>query len=99
MVESSKDKFEKPQDTIDMHQAFVKKLQQWFEANLPGPHVVITHHAPVVSPQKQYGNSPLMPAFNFLYIPATYFADGRNDFLAQGVSDEHRAPIQQSIDS
>lgn len=56
----------KPQDTIKMHQAFVEKLQRWFEKDLPGPRVVITHHAPVVNPQTQYGNSPLMPAFNSL---------------------------------
>ena len=56
----------KPQDTIDMHTVFVEKLQHWFEQGLSGPHVVITHHAPVVNPHTQYGSSPLMPAFNSL---------------------------------
>lgn len=56
----------RPRDTIDFHEAFVKKLLAWFDTPLDGPRVVITHHAPVVNPNTRYGNSPLMPAFNSL---------------------------------
>ena len=59
----------KPADTIPLHRAFVEKLLAWFEQDLSGPHVVISHHAPVVNPQTRYGTSPLMPAFNSLDMP------------------------------
>ena len=42
------------------------KLLEWFENDLDGPRIVITHHAPVVNPDTQYASSPLMPAFNSL---------------------------------
>ena len=32
----------------------------------PGKRVVISHHAPVVNPNTQHGNSPYMPAYNSL---------------------------------
>jgi predicted phosphodiesterase len=56
----------KPADTIPLHQAFIEKLLAWFERNLSGARVVITHHAPVVNPNTKYGESLLMPAFNSL---------------------------------
>lgn len=55
-----------PDDTIMLHNQFAEKLLDWFEQALPGERVVITHHAPVMNPNTQYGNSPLMPAFNSL---------------------------------
>lgn len=55
-----------PQDTINLHNNFVKSLGNWFESGLAGPHVVISHHAPVINPNTQFKNSPLMPAFNSL---------------------------------
>jgi predicted phosphodiesterase len=55
-----------PADTVPLHNTFVEKLLAWFEQDLSGPRVVISHHAPVVNPNTQYGNSPLMPAFNSL---------------------------------
>ncbi len=55
-----------PADTIQLHEAFTKKLLIWFQEDLSGERVVITHHAPVVNPDTQYGTSPLMPAFNSL---------------------------------
>lgn len=55
-----------PDDTIGLHEAFVEKLLAWFEQNLSGARVVITHHAPAMNPHTKYGSSPLMPAFNSL---------------------------------
>ena len=55
-----------PMDTIIWHDAYVKKLLEWFERDLTGARVVISHHAPVVNPNTQYADSPLMPAFNSL---------------------------------
>lgn len=55
-----------PADTIKLHTNFVEKLTAWFEKDLQGPRVVVSHHAPVINPNTQYKNSPLMPAFNSL---------------------------------
>ena len=60
----------RPEDTITLHDNYVQKLIEWFEQDLPGPRVVISHHAPVVNPETQYGNSQLGPAFNSLDMPA-----------------------------
>lgn len=60
----------RPEDTVPMHAAFVENLLAWFDDDLPGPRVVVTHHAPVVNPNTRYGNSPLMPAFNSLDMVA-----------------------------
>lgn len=56
----------KPIDTVAHHTSFVTSLERWFAEDLAGKRVVISHHAPVVNPNTQYGNSPLMPAFNSL---------------------------------
>jgi predicted phosphodiesterase len=55
-----------PAHTADIHAAFVRNISRWFEEDLEGPRVVITHHAPAVNPNTKYGNSLLMPAFNSL---------------------------------
>lgn len=55
-----------PGDTIAFHEQHVEKLIAWFEKDLTGSRVVISHHAPVINPNTQYRNSPLMPAFNSL---------------------------------
>lgn len=59
-----------PHDTVKMHKKFVEKIRQWFDKELAGSRVVITHHAPVVNPATQYGKSSLMPAFNSLDMVA-----------------------------
>lgn len=56
----------KPSDTVELHNQFTARLLDWFRQDMKGPRVVITHHAPVVNPNTQYRNSPLMPAFNSL---------------------------------
>lgn len=66
MIMTSSGRLLKPADTIRFHETFTEKLLAWFETDLSGPRVVITHHAPVVNPGTQYLNSPLMPAFNSL---------------------------------
>lgn len=58
--------FLKPIDTVAYHMSFVESLRRWFEDDLPGKRVVISHHAPVVNPNTQHGNSPYMPAYNSL---------------------------------
>lgn len=55
-----------PRHTVRMHTAFVKKLRAWFEQELAGPRVVITHHAPVVRPKSRYAESTLRPAYRSL---------------------------------
>lgn len=55
-----------PADTITLHDNYVQKLVEWFEQDLPGARIVISHHAPAVNPSTQYGSSELMPAFNSL---------------------------------
>ncbi len=55
-----------PEDTLWLHEDFVQKLLAWFEQNLEGQRVIITHHAPAMNPNTKYGASPLMPAFNSL---------------------------------
>lgn len=55
-----------PLDTVRLHENFVAGLLYWLDQDLIGPRVVISHHAPVINPNTQYKNSPLMPAFNSL---------------------------------
>ncbi len=55
-----------PEDALPLHRNYIEKLVAWFEEELTGPRVVISHHAPVINPDTQYMNSPLMPAFNSL---------------------------------
>ncbi len=57
-----------PSDTLQLHDHYVEKLLAWFDQDLTGPRVVISHHAPVINPKTQYMGSPLMPAFNSLDI-------------------------------
>lgn len=58
-----------PLDTIDFHKIFVRNLLTWFDQELVGPRVVISHNAPVLNLNTQYTDSPLMPAFNSLDMP------------------------------
>ena len=53
----------RPEDTIKWHKDFKQKLQAWFSGYRPGPHVVITHTAPVEAGDTKYHNSPLQAAF------------------------------------
>jgi Icc-related predicted phosphoesterase len=55
-----------PENAISLHQGFKEKLINWFQQDLAGPRVVISHLAPVINPNTQYRNSPLMPGFNSL---------------------------------
>ena len=59
-----------PSDTISLHDHYVQKLLAWFDEDLAGPRVVVSHHAPVINPRTQYMGSPLMPAFNSLDMQA-----------------------------
>ncbi len=56
----------KPVDTLELHDRYVINLLKWFESDLVGPRVVISHHAPVINPCTQFTDSPLTPAFNSL---------------------------------
>ncbi len=55
-----------PDYTLELHTAYADKLIAWFEEDLSGPRVVISHHAPVINPRTRYGKSPLRHAFNSL---------------------------------
>ncbi len=55
-----------PEDTIKLHDIFKERLIAWLEADLKGPRVVITHHAPVRHPDSIYAGSVMTPAFNSL---------------------------------
>jgi predicted phosphodiesterase len=55
-----------PADAIALHQTFVTKLLSWFNQDLSGPRVVISHNAPVINPNTKFEGSPLRPAFNSL---------------------------------
>ena len=69
-IMASPERLLKPHDTVAFHQSFVGRLRAWFEADLEGPRVVVTHHAPVMNPRTQYHASPLTPAFNSLDMVA-----------------------------
>jgi predicted phosphodiesterase len=56
----------RPVDSVALHMDFVSKLLGWFETDLLGPRVVISHNAPVVNPKTKFETSALMPAFNSL---------------------------------
>ena len=52
-----------PKDSLLLHQNFLRKLEGWFAEKKSGPHVVVTHHAPVRNHNSLYNDSPLQPAF------------------------------------
>jgi Icc-related predicted phosphoesterase len=55
-----------PADAIALHETFATKLRLWFDEDLSGPRVVISHNAPVVNRHTKFKGSPLWPAFNSL---------------------------------
>jgi predicted phosphohydrolase len=55
-----------PEDSVALHQRFVDNLSRWFEDNLSGKRIVISHHAPVLKQGSIYAESPLVPAFTSL---------------------------------
>ena len=56
----------RPTDAVALHNNFTAKLLNWFDKDLSGPRVVISHNAPVINPNTKFKGSPLMPAFNSL---------------------------------
>ncbi len=56
----------RPADAVALHEQFVTKLLAWFEKDLIGPRVVISHNAPVLNQNTKFVGSPLVPAFNSL---------------------------------
>ena len=56
----------RPEDTVNYHTSFKKKLLKWFKTNKCSKKVVISHHAPCLNPQSKYKGSVLEPAFNSL---------------------------------
>lgn len=53
-----------PYDTINLHNSFKRRLLEWFEEDLKGPRVVITHHAPVFKKETRHKDSLIKYAFN-----------------------------------
>ncbi len=64
LIRNPKQQTFSPEDSVELHKIFLERLLAWFREDLKGPRVVITHHAPVVNPDTQFGNSALQPAFN-----------------------------------
>lgn len=52
-----------PPDTVRFHEAFARRLREWFALDLRGPRVVVTHTAPAENPDSSHAGSPLVPAF------------------------------------
>ena len=52
-----------PETCAYHHKNFKIQLEAWFLEQKAGPHVVITHHAPISNPDSGYNISPLQPAF------------------------------------
>jgi predicted phosphodiesterase len=56
----------RPADAVALHNNFTAKLRNWFDKDLSGPRVVISHNAPATNPNTKFRSSPLWPAFNSL---------------------------------
>ncbi len=56
----------RPADAVALHKNFVSKLLNWFDKELDGPRVVISHNAPVIHPNSKYKGLPLTAAFSSL---------------------------------
>ncbi len=56
----------RPEDSLILHENFKKNLLAWFEKDLSGTRIVISHHAPCINPNSQYKSSLLQPTFNSL---------------------------------
>jgi len=56
----------RPTDAVALHETFVTKIISWFDQDLNGPRVIISHNAPVIHPNTKFRGSPLWPAFNSL---------------------------------
>jgi hypothetical protein len=56
----------RPADAAALHKTFVSRLLAWFNEDLTGPRVVISHNAPVINPRTKHRGSALWPAFNSL---------------------------------
>jgi predicted phosphodiesterase len=56
----------RPADAVALHKAFVARLLAWFDEDLSGPRVVISHNAPIINPNSKFKGSSLWPAFNSL---------------------------------
>lgn len=54
------------QDTVEMHDRYKKKLVKWLEKNKGNKRVVISHHAPCLNPNSEYGKGGMKPAYNSL---------------------------------
>lgn len=55
-----------PKDTVEFHNEYVKRLKLWATTCGSQPKVVISHHAPVLNPKSQHGESKLQAAYNSL---------------------------------
>ena len=55
-----------PQQTITFHERYKERLIDWFEQDLSGPRVVISHHMPVQSHNPIHRESHMQPAYGSL---------------------------------
>lgn len=54
-----------PEDTVEFHKVYVRNLLDWFEKDLSGPRVVLSHHAPIPGPsgKNRYDDPALDAAY------------------------------------
>lgn len=54
-----------PEDTLKFHEQYVENLIKWFETDLSGPRVVLSHHAPIPGPTglNRHGDREIEPAY------------------------------------
>lgn len=55
-----------PMGTTLMHQVFVSNLLKWFEKDLKGPRVVVSHHCPLEPHYGEFRGEGLHPAYHSL---------------------------------
>ncbi len=52
-----------PAYTVELHNKFIKKLLEWFEMDLDGKRVVVTHHCPILHKTSKFIANMRQPAY------------------------------------
>lgn len=63
LIQRSQGKILSPQDVVQLHDGFRNELRDWLQHSQSGPHVVITHHAPITSEQIMPMDDPRLYAY------------------------------------
>lgn len=63
VIKTDKRSYLQPEETVELHKTYVQNLLEWFEKDLSGPRVVLSHHAPIPGPSgKNRYDDPLLDA-------------------------------------